>query len=182
MNYSISALIHKSNVGNMKTFNDIADQSRISYGSLIGGMVWKLFESSNDMVLKRMFALMASSGVSVNNSDDGIDKAKNGRYAFIGESAINEYIADNECELTSISDNRVEFRRQIAIAVPKGSQYLSVFNKAIKQLVENKRVEQLRDLYWKRNCLKDSSHKLVSLSFYTIFGLLLVHNFLLQTY
>ena len=134
----------------------------------------KQFEESDDMVLQRMYALMRGKGVPVDSLREAVERVKTSNYAFIADSLTIAQLAKRNCDLTVITDQRQYFRRNISIALPKGSKFLHIFNQYIKQLKANGVLDQIYDNYWKRDCSQSSSHFLTkSSSFY----LLIVLNF-----
>ncbi|XP_054161117.1 glutamate receptor ionotropic, kainate glr-3-like [Oppia nitens] len=152
LNYSISALIHKSNVGNMRSFNELADQTRITYGALRNGDTMKMFDGSGDMVVRRMLALMNSTGVPVDSLPEAVFRVRSERYAFIADSITIQQLARDNCDMTVIVNNWPQFRRSVAIALPKGSPYLRTFNSLIKRLIETNILYVIRERYWKIIC------------------------------
>ncbi|CAG2168021.1 unnamed protein product [Oppiella nova] len=155
LNYSVSALIHKSNVGGIRTFNQLADQTRITYGALRNGHTMKLFDASkDDMVVRRMYALMNSTGVPVDDLREAVFRVRNDRYAFIGDTMTVQTLARGNCDFVVIADNRPAFRQYMAIVLPKGSNHLWIFNSVIKQLIHLRVIQSIADKYWRVVCRK----------------------------
>ena len=104
MKLGISALIHKTNAEYIDSFRDLPKQSRILFGTTKGGRILKRFYESKDETIKQMYYKMLRTDSLVSNKSEGIRRAKVDTYAFIQESADNEFIAANDCDLTSIRD------------------------------------------------------------------------------
>lgn len=153
MDLGLAALIHKSNVGEMKTFQDLADQDRVSYGTFRYGSIYYYFSDSFDPIIRKMYLMMAKHPQHmVTSTREGVDNVNSTQYAFIVESTMAEYLTSINCNLTFIDDQMKHFPRQYAIAVPKGSPYKEAFNKAIRKLKANGRLEQIKKKYWSNKC------------------------------
>lgn len=101
---------------------DLAKQTKIKYGAVLGGSTKAFFESSNFSIYQKMYAAMESARPSVftKTNDEGVERILKGKrlYAFIMESTSLEYIVERKCELTQIGgllDNK-----GYGIAMPKG--------------------------------------------------------------
>lgn len=66
-----------------------------------------------------MFTYMLDHPASLTaNNEDGLQRARNGSYAFLMESATIEYYIERYCELTKVGDNLDE--KGYGIAMKKG--------------------------------------------------------------
>ena len=156
MNITLGAIILKSNNpnGTIKRLEDLAEQRDISYGFIRSGSTNNFFERSKNPKIHQMFVqTYHNPSVYTKSVKEGISKVKNAKYAFIGESPTLEFIADNDCELEFISADH--FPTSYAIALTKGSKYLHDFNEAIKQLIEEGTIDDLKDKYWGKHCLAE---------------------------
>lgn len=90
----------------IESAEDLAKQSKIKYGAVLGGSTLSFFRSSNFSTYQRMWAAMESTRPSVftKSNDEGRDRVLKGRglYAFLMESTSLEYITERYCELTQI--------------------------------------------------------------------------------
>ncbi|OTF69206.1 glutamate receptor, ionotropic kainate 2-like protein, partial [Euroglyphus maynei] len=96
--------------------------------------------------------------VFVDGEREGLQRVKQERYAFITESPFVEYIVQRECDLVAIDDRRRNFQFEYAIALPKNSPLKGRFNRAIRQLRNDGRIQELKQRYWHypgRNCPDD---------------------------
>ena len=154
MNVTLGVIILKSNNlnGTIKRLEDLAEQKDILYGFIGSGSTKESFERSANPKIHQMFVqTYYNPSVYTRSVEEGISKVKSTKYAFIGESQTLEFIADNDCDLEFISADH--FPRSYAIALTKGSKYLHDFNKAIKQLIEDGTIDELKGKYWEKNCL-----------------------------
>ena len=154
MNATLGVVILKSNNlnGTIKRLEDLAEQRDILYGFVGSGSTKEFFERSADPKIHQMFVqTYYNPSVYTRSVEEGISKVKSTKYAFIGESQTLEFIADNDWDLEFISADQLP--RSYAIALTKGSKYLHDFNKAIKQLIEDGTIDELKGKYWEKNCL-----------------------------
>ncbi len=80
----------------------------------------------------------------------------------------NEYAMDQSCDLTVIDDEKEKYPREYAIGLQKLSPHMKSFNKAIRQLKETGKLEELKRRYWNTKCLSNSLNaKLVNNSMNT---------------
>ncbi|KAL6266796.1 hypothetical protein P5V15_003627 [Pogonomyrmex californicus] len=77
---------------------------------------------------------------------------KNNEFAFIGDASTIRYLVMTNCDLTQVGE---EFsRKPYAIAVQQGSPLKDQFNNAILILLNKRRLEKLKDKWWKHNPAK----------------------------
>uniref|UniRef100_A0A1B0DDT3 Ionotropic glutamate receptor C-terminal domain-containing protein n=1 Tax=Phlebotomus papatasi TaxID=29031 RepID=A0A1B0DDT3_PHLPP len=90
----------------IESAEDLAKQSKIKYGAVIGGSTLSFFKESNFSTYQRMWAAMESARPSVfaKNNEEGMERVKKGKrlYAFLMESTTLEYITERNCELTQV--------------------------------------------------------------------------------
>lgn len=76
----------------------------------------------------------------------------NNEFAFIGDASSIKYLAMINCDLIQVGE---EFsRKPYAIAVQQGSSLKDQFNNAILILLNKRRLEKLKDKWWKHNPVK----------------------------
>ncbi|XP_032686225.1 ionotropic receptor 25a [Odontomachus brunneus] len=76
----------------------------------------------------------------------------NNEFAFIGDASTIKYLAMTNCDLAPVGE---EFsRKPYAIAVQQGSPLKDQFNNAILILLNKRRLEKLKDKWWKYNPAK----------------------------
>ncbi|XP_054160593.1 glutamate receptor ionotropic, kainate 1-like [Oppia nitens] len=152
MNLSVSALIHTTNAERVDRFRDLSKQTRIMYGTVRSGRLRDKFADARDSYFKKMYDVMKVHNTFVANASAGIRLAKIDTFAYISESANNEFIAANDCDLVSIKSYSDYFKLNYAIALPKGSPYLSKINYAIQVLETEGLFNKLKAKYWRTQC------------------------------
>ncbi|XP_054160574.1 glutamate receptor ionotropic, kainate 4-like [Oppia nitens] len=154
LDLDLSILINKKNIGNITSFEDLANQTRIRYGTIREGETYRSMSMSSDPTIIRINNYIYSNAFNlVNSREEGVQNTLNTEYAFIQESVANEYAADQNCELTIIHDKKNYYSRQYAIGLQKGSPFKPEFDRAIKQLKSDGTVDKLKRRYWKTKCL-----------------------------
>ena len=157
MEFGLSALIRKENVGNITSFKDLSEQSEIAYGVKKVGANLPLFHNSS--VVTKMFNYMdANPSTFVSGEKEGIRRVKTSKYAFITESPFNEYIVNRDCDLTAIDDNRRHFQFEYGIAMRKDLIQRHDIFRAVREMKKNGLLKELKDKYWRTDkCVEDSN-------------------------
>lgn len=76
----------------------------------------------------------------------------NNEFAFIGDASTIKYLVMTNCDFAQVGE---EFsRKPYAIAVQQGSPLKDQFNNAILILLNKRRLEKLKDKWWKHNSVK----------------------------
>uniref|UniRef100_A0A1I8G515 PBPe domain-containing protein n=1 Tax=Macrostomum lignano TaxID=282301 RepID=A0A1I8G515_9PLAT len=87
----------------IESAEDLAKQTKIKYGTLYGGSTYQFFKRAKIEVFRKMWNYMSKRPeVFVNRTGDGIARVKQGGYAFILESTMNEYYAERNCDLMRV--------------------------------------------------------------------------------
>ncbi len=151
----------------IKTIIELINQSEIKYGTLNTGLIIWSFKNTNDSVLKIMWRNMQrfKNDVFTSSNEEGITKVRHEKYAYIIPSTIGEYIAKREpCDL--ITMKRFLMDRGYGLAMHKKSPYFKEFNKALKQLRDNKFLEKIYYKWWvgKSDCDGVRSSKIYSVN------------------
>ncbi|KAK3851999.1 hypothetical protein Pcinc_041393 [Petrolisthes cinctipes] len=79
----------------IKSADDLAKQTEVEYGTLLGGSSHEFFERSKISVYNRMWEFMSSRKyVFTNSYEEGIERVRTskGKYAYLLESVKNDYI------------------------------------------------------------------------------------------
>ncbi|KAL1416537.1 hypothetical protein MTO96_027900 [Rhipicephalus appendiculatus] len=84
--------------------NDLAKQTKISYGCLDGGSTYRFFENSDNPLIKRMWTTMNAVRPSAftKSNKKGVERVKRGDYAYLMEYSSIEYEVERDCNLTAI--------------------------------------------------------------------------------
>ncbi|XP_058444434.1 glutamate receptor ionotropic, kainate 2 [Malaya genurostris] len=136
----------------IESAEDLAKQSKIKYGAVLGGSTLSFFRSSNFSTYQRMWAAMESARPSVftKSNDEGRDRVMKGRglYAFLMESTSLEYITERYCELTRIGG--LLDSKGYGIAMPVNSPYRTAISGAVLKMQEEGKLSQLKDKWWRK--------------------------------
>lgn len=130
---------------------DLAKQTKISYGALKDGATYSFFKNSNTSLYQRIFNTMADAKPSVftKSNDEGVERVIKGKrkYAFFMESTSIEYQSERHCELTQVG-NLLD-NKGYGIAMPPNSPYRTMISTAILHLQEKGELQTLKNKWWK---------------------------------
>ncbi|KAM6927380.1 glutamate receptor U1 [Xenentodon cancila] len=139
----------------LKGFEDLASQDFIEYGCLAGSSTLAFFKNSNDPVYRRIYEHMERTKSFVSSVDEGVKRAKEGNFAFIGESVSLDLAVARHCELVRVHE--VIGMRGYSIAAPLGSPIIKNLSVAILQLSEAGELAYLRSKWWASSCIADKT-------------------------
>ncbi|CAM4762379.1 unnamed protein product [Rotaria magnacalcarata] len=132
----------------------LAKQTGIKYGALKGGSTEQFFRSSKIPLYERMWYYMSSRPeVFPETTEEGIEWVKNRNYAFLLESATNEYNVQRHCELMQVG-GLIE-SKSYGIGTTHGSPYRDRISNEILQLQENGFLNNLYIKWWKERNLPE---------------------------
>ncbi|KAM9781059.1 glutamate receptor 1-like isoform 2-T2 [Syngnathus typhle] len=111
-------------VSPIESAEDLAKQNEIAYGTLEGGSTKEFFRRSKIGVFEKMWSYMrgADPSVFVKNTDEGVSRVRKskGKYAYLLESSMNEYIEQRApCDTIKAGGNLDS--KGYGVATPKGS-------------------------------------------------------------
>ncbi|XP_072302081.1 glutamate receptor 1-like isoform X1 [Eucyclogobius newberryi] len=144
---------------------DLAKQTEIAYGTLDGGSTKEFFRRSKIAVFEKMWSYMRSTepSVFVKNTNEGVIRVRKskGKYAYLLESSMNEYIEQRKpCDTMKVGGNLDS--KGYGVATPKGSPLRIPINLAVLKLNEQAVLDKLKNKWWydKGECgHKDSGRK-----------------------
>merc|ERR1719510_42527 len=133
----------------IESADDLSDQNTIKYGTLIGGSTMTFFRDSKMERYQKMWRYMEShvSETFTESYEEGVNRVLNGSYAFLGESAMLDYLVQRNCNLTQIGG--LLDSKGYGIATPKGSKWRDKISKAILFLQEKGVIQMYYDKWWK---------------------------------
>lgn len=118
----------------LNSIEDLAGQTKIPYGTVQNSQPQAFFESSTIPSFVTMWQYMKYHHTIVKNSQEGIDRVKEGNFAFIWDSIVLEHtIHTEECgTLTSIGSlfGKIGY----GLGLPKDSPYTKQLSQAILQM------------------------------------------------
>ncbi|KAM9728228.1 glutamate receptor 1-like [Menidia menidia] len=152
-------------VSPIESAEDLAKQTEIAYGTLDGGSTKEFFRRSKIAVFEKMWSYMRSAdpSVFVKNTNEGVLRVRKskGKYAYLLESSMNEYIEQRKpCDTMKVGGNLDS--KGYGVATPKGSPLRIPVNLAVLKLNEQAVLDKLKNKWWydKGECgYKDSGRK-----------------------
>ncbi|XP_061730650.1 probable glutamate receptor [Nerophis ophidion] len=137
----------------VKGFQDLANQDVIQYGCLSASSTLAFFKNSDNPVYRRIYEHMERSESFVSSMDEGIQRAKEGNFAFIGESVSLDLAVARHCDL--VRTHEVVGMRGYSVAATLGSPLLKNLSIAILQLSEAGELAYLQSKWWASSCMLD---------------------------
>ncbi|KAF1384250.1 hypothetical protein PFLUV_G00116390 [Perca fluviatilis] len=165
-------------VSPIESAEDLAKQTEIAYGTLDAGSTKEFFRRSKIAVFEKMWSYMkaADPSVFVKTTDEGVMRVRKskGKYAYLLESTMNEYIEQRKpCDTMKVGGNLDS--KGYGIATPKGSALRNPVNLAVLKLNEQGLLDKLKNKWWydKGECGSgggDSKDKTSALSLSNVAG------------
>uniref|UniRef100_A0A8C9RTC4 Glutamate receptor n=1 Tax=Scleropages formosus TaxID=113540 RepID=A0A8C9RTC4_SCLFO len=152
-------------VSPIESAEDLAKQTEIAYGTLDSGSTKEFFRRSKIALFDKMWTYMKSAepSVFVKKTSEGVLRVRKskGKYAYLLESTMNEYIEQRKpCDTMKVGGNLDS--KGYGIATPKGSSLRTPVNLAVLKLSEQGVLDKLKNKWWydKGECgAKDSGSK-----------------------
>lgn len=157
---NLAAFLTVSRMDNpIRTFQDLAKQIDLSYGTVRDSSVYEYFKAkgTNPLEQDSTFSELWRT-ISKNNGADncvatpseGIRKAKRGHYAFLWDVTVVEYAAltDDDCSVTVIGNSISS--KGYGIALQHGSPYRDIFSQRILELQDTGDLDVLKQKWWPR--------------------------------
>ncbi|KAJ8266749.1 hypothetical protein GJAV_G00134260 [Gymnothorax javanicus] len=138
-------------VSPIESADDLAKQTEIAYGTLDGGSTKEFFKRSKIAVFEKMWSYMkaADPSVFVKTTDEGVARVRRskGKYAYLLESTMNEYIEQRKpCDTMKVGGNLDS--KGYGVATPKGSALRNPVNLAVLKLNEQGLLDKLKNKWW----------------------------------
>ncbi|MCJ8750164.1 hypothetical protein PDJAM_G00259360 [Pangasius djambal] len=138
-------------VSPIESAEDLAKQTEIAYGTLDSGSTKEFFRRSKIAVFEKMWSYMKSAepSVFVKTTPDGVARVRKskGKFAFLLESTMNEYIEQRKpCDTMKVGGNLDS--KGYGVATPKGSALRSAVNLAVLKLNEQGLLDKLKNKWW----------------------------------
>ncbi|XP_008286781.1 probable glutamate receptor [Stegastes partitus] len=141
----------------INSFEDLASQDVIDYGTVEAGSTMLFFKHSNNPVYRRIYERMERKKSYVSSMEEGVRRTQEGNFAFIGEAVSLDLAVARYCRLTRSQE--VISMRAYSIAAPLGSPLVKNLTNAILQLSESGELTYLRDKWWASSCVSaDGAH------------------------
>ncbi|XP_056139529.1 glutamate receptor ionotropic, delta-2 [Lampris incognitus] len=144
----------------IQSLQDLSKQTELPYGTVLDSAVYDQVRSKamnpfeRDPMYSQMWRMINRTGGADNNVDEskeGIRKVKYGRFGFVWDAAVLEYVAINEedCSFYTVSSNAPD--RGYGIAMQHGSPYRDIFSQRILELQQNGDMDILKLKWWPRD-------------------------------
>ncbi|KAG7256829.1 hypothetical protein CRUP_016172, partial [Coryphaenoides rupestris] len=138
-------------VSPIESAEDLAKQTEIAYGTLDSGSTKEFFRRSKIALFDKMWTYMRSAepSVFVKTTAEGVVRVRKskGKYAYLLESTMNEYIEQRKpCDTMKVGGNLDS--KGYGIATPKGSSLRNVVNLAVLKLNEQGLLDKLKNKWW----------------------------------
>ncbi|KAL7863316.1 hypothetical protein SRHO_G00123000 [Serrasalmus rhombeus] len=138
-------------VSPIESAEDLAKQTEIAYGTLDAGSTKEFFRRSKIAVFEKMWSYMKSAdpSVFVKTTDEGVMRVRKskGKYAYLLESTMNEYIEQRKpCDTMKVGGNLDS--KGYGVATPKGSSLRNPVNLAVLKLNEQGLLDKLKNKWW----------------------------------
>ncbi|TKR59386.1 hypothetical protein L596_029064 [Steinernema carpocapsae] len=136
-------------VSPIESADDLAEQTKIKYGTLGRGSTMTFFNESKIDIYEKMWKTMTSQpGLFVSSSKEGIERVLSADYAYLMESSMLEYAVERNCQLMQIGG--LLDQKGYGIGLPKGSPYREPISTAILRLQETTVLTELKEKWWKK--------------------------------
>uniref|UniRef100_A0A0N4ZET6 PBPe domain-containing protein n=1 Tax=Parastrongyloides trichosuri TaxID=131310 RepID=A0A0N4ZET6_PARTI len=162
----------------IKNLDDLANQTDISYGTLVGGSTGQFFMESKIESHVKMWKYMKNRDVFVSSNAAGVEKVLNENYAYLMESTSLEYEVQQNCNLTQIGG--VLGSKGYGIALQKHSEWTDRMSRQILLYAKRGVIEMKKQKWWRNQGVPCSGvgsavkQQRVSLTFYNVSGLFLI--------
>ncbi|XP_029916888.1 glutamate receptor ionotropic, delta-2 [Myripristis murdjan] len=144
----------------IQSLQDLSKQTELPYGTVLDSAVYDQVRSKamnpfeRDPMYSQMWRMINRTGGADNNveeSKEGIRKVKYGRFGFVWDAAVLEYVAinDEDCSFYTVSNNAPD--RGYGIAMQHGSPYRDIFSQRILELQQNGDMDILKLKWWPRD-------------------------------
>ncbi|XP_069487432.1 glutamate receptor 2 isoform X3 [Ambystoma mexicanum] len=138
-------------VSPIESAEDLSKQTEIAYGTLDSGSTKEFFKRSKIAVFDKMWTYMrgAEPSVFVKTTAEGVARVRKskGKYAYLLESTMNEYIEQRKpCDTMKVGGNLDS--KGYGIATPKQSSLRNTVNLAVLKLNEQGLLDKLKNKWW----------------------------------
>ncbi|XP_061672573.1 glutamate receptor ionotropic, delta-2 isoform X2 [Syngnathoides biaculeatus] len=144
----------------IQSLQDLSKQTELPYGTVLDSAVYDQVRSKamnpfeRDPMYAQMWRMINRTGGADNNveeSKEGIRKVKYGRFGFVWDSAVLEYVANNDddCSFYTVGSNAPD--RGYGIAMQHGSPYRDIFSQRILELQQNGDMDILKLKWWPKD-------------------------------
>ncbi|CAG5127476.1 unnamed protein product [Candidula unifasciata] len=137
----------------IKSVTDLAQQTKIKYGTVKDSGIMSFFKNTNIEHFAKMWSQMSEIDPDsmVDNTTEGYKKVKEGDYAFFWDTTVNKYQTIVDCDVMEIGP--AFDPKGFGIGVPPGATYREELSMAILKLSDRGILHELETRWWdNRNC------------------------------
>lgn len=136
---------------------DLANQTKVMYGTFKGGSTMNFFKDSKIQTYQRMWHQMKKNPTKsfVSSNQEGIERVLKEDYAYLMESPLIDYEIQRNCNLTQIGG--LLDSKGYGIATQLGSPYTDDISLKILEMQENGEIQKFYNRWWKggSTCIRD---------------------------
>ncbi|XP_046372016.1 glutamate receptor ionotropic, kainate 2-like isoform X2 [Haliotis rufescens] len=162
----------------IKSVTDLAQQTKIKYGTVKNSGVMSFFANTNIEHFSKMWAQMSEiePDSMVDNTTEGYGKVTDGNYAFFWDTTVNKYKTTTDCDVMEIGPPFDP--KGFGIGVPPGATYLDELSMTILKLSDSGILHELENKWWgSRSCpdpAKSSSDETSELQIENVAGVFFI--------
>ncbi|KAG4072084.1 hypothetical protein HA402_015583 [Bradysia odoriphaga] len=120
----------------------------VEFGAKKTGSTINFFKESDHETYKNMHTyMMTHPELLTDDNNQGLERAKTGKYAFLMESSSIEYFIERNCDLTQVGTPLDE--KGYGIAMRKDSVYRSALSEGVLRLQEQGKLTSMKTKWWK---------------------------------
>ncbi|XP_028270383.1 glutamate receptor ionotropic, delta-2 [Parambassis ranga] len=144
----------------IQSLQDLSKQTELPYGTVLDSAVYDQVRSKamnpfeRDPMYSQMWRMINRTGGGDNNveeSKEGIRKVKYGRFGFVWDAAVLEYVANNDEDCSFYTVSSIAPDRGYGIAMQHGSPYRDIFSQRILELQQNGDMDILKLKWWPKD-------------------------------
>ncbi|XP_070556833.1 glutamate receptor ionotropic, kainate 2-like [Ptychodera flava] len=163
----------------INSIDDLAAQTDIEYGTVAESQPQSFFEHSDSDPYRRLWSVMQSQETLVQDSVQGIERVRRGKYAFIWDSAVLDYSASKPpCNVRTVGHTFAKIGYGLGLQLD--SPYTERFTLEILRLRQEGYIDELHKKYFTGDCEDRTASSLPGEStinfqsmagvFYSLFG------------
>ncbi|KAK3801146.1 hypothetical protein RRG08_006865 [Elysia crispata] len=132
----------------IKSVTDLAQQTKIKYGTVKDSGIMSFFKNTNIEHFSKMWAQMSEvePDSMVENTTEGFQKVRNEDYAFFWDTTVNKYQTISDCDVMEIGP--AFDPKGFGIGVPPGATYREELSMSILRLSDQGKLHEIETKWW----------------------------------
>ena len=127
----------------IRSLSDLVGQSKIKYGTVANSNAESFFKNSRLELFQKMWRFIEFSNGLVDNSSVGLERVKEGDYAFVWDAPVNKYITMEHCEVMTVGEPFDQ--KGYGLGVPLGASYRDRLTMMILCINEQGVIQELQN-------------------------------------